>query len=156
MVRAGTHQDYTEEMLKAIREGKVRELTLLEMSKWHGPVNYITTFAVVKPDSISTKTRVVANSAMRNAISKLSVNECMFLGPNALAALLDCLVFWRSIEVAVMLDLQKAYQAIHTSDKELHLRRFVVPHPSSGPLEDVWVRQSHLRGRGSRAGVGGG
>ena len=49
----------------------------------------------------------------------------MFPGPNALCDLLVCLIFWRSVELAIMMDLKKAYQAIHTSEMELHLRRFV-------------------------------
>ena len=124
MLKTGTFSDYVEEMQKAIDEGKVRELSESEMSVWHGPVHYISTFAVVKPGSLSTRTRIVSNSAMRNAISKLSLNDCMYPGPNALADLLSCLLFWRGVEVAIMMDLRKAYQAIHTSDTELHLRRF--------------------------------
>ena len=49
----------------------------------------------------------------------------MWNGPNALADLLDVLLHWRSVEVAAMLDLTKAYQAIHTGEQELHLRRFL-------------------------------
>ena len=127
MVRSGTHADYVAEMDKAISESKVRELSEAEMSTWHGPVHYVTTFAVVKPDSVSTKTRIVSNSALKNVHSKLSLNDCMWPGPNALCDLLVCLIFWRAVEVALMLDLHKAYQAIHTSDTELHLRRFPVP-----------------------------
>ena len=59
MVRAGTHSAYVEEMTKAIQDGKVREILGDEMDKWHGPVHYIVCFAVVKPDSVSTRTRVV-------------------------------------------------------------------------------------------------
>ena len=125
MCKVGTHTAYVEEMLKSVKEGKVRRLTPEEIADWHGPVHYITTFAVVKPESVSTKTRVVSNSAMRNARSKLSLNACMWPGPNALCDLYDCLIFWRSVEVAMVTDLQKAYQAIHTGPMELHLRRFV-------------------------------
>ena len=125
MHKVGTHGGYVQEMLKSIKEGKVRRLTDSEMTDWHGPVHYITTFAVLKPESVSTKTRVVSNSAMRNARSKLSLNACMWPGPNALCDLYDCLIFWRSVEVALVTDLQKAYQAIHTGPMELHLRRFV-------------------------------
>ena len=35
-------------MDKAIQEGKVHALSQEEMGRWHGPVNFITTFAVVK------------------------------------------------------------------------------------------------------------
>ena len=102
----------------------MRELSHEEMSAWHGPVHYISVFAVVKPDSVSTRTRVVSNSAMKNVHSKLSLNDCLWPGPDTLAALLSCLLFWRGVQVAIMMDLKKAYQAIHTSPTELHLRRF--------------------------------
>ena len=93
MEKAGTLQDYVDKMEKAILEGKVRELSESEMSVWHGPVHYISTFAVVKPGSLTTRTRIVSNSAMRNANCKLSLNDCMYPGPNALADLLTCLLF---------------------------------------------------------------
>ena len=59
MVALGTHAGFVEEMLKSVVDGKVRKLEDDEMMAWHGPVNYITTFAVVKPESISTRTRVM-------------------------------------------------------------------------------------------------
>ena len=93
-------------------------------------------FAVVKPESVSTKTRVVANSAMRNARARLSLNECMWPGPNALCDLYDCLIFWRAVEVALMTDLRKAYQSIHTGDMELHLRRFLFREDRNQPWKD--------------------
>ena len=125
MLKAGTHAGFTEEVQKSIDDGRVREISDGEMERWHGPVHYVTIFAVVKPGSLSTQTRVVSNSALKNAVARLSLNDCMHPGPNALAALLDCLIFWRGVEVAVMMDMRKAYQAIHTSTMELHLRRFL-------------------------------
>ena len=125
MLKAGTHASFVEEVEKSIADGRVRELSDIEMEKWHGPVHYVTVFAVVKPGSVSTQTRVVSNSALKNSVARLSLNDCMHPGPNALAALLDCLIFWRGVEVAVMMDMRKAYQAIHTSEMELHLRRFL-------------------------------
>ena len=128
-------------MQKAIQEEKVRQISGEEMARWHGPVHYVTVFGVLKPGSISTKTRIVSNSALRNPHSRLSLNECMYPGPNALADLLDCLIFWRSVAVALMLDLQKAYQAVHTSDMELHLRRFVFRTSPSEP----WTTYCYTR-----------
>ena len=125
MLSAGTHADFVEEVQKSIEDGRVRRLTEDEMTRWHGPVHYVTIFAVVKLESLSTKTRVVSNSALKNAVSRLSLNDCLWPGPNALADLLDCLIFWRGVEVAIIMDLKKAYQAIHTSPMELHLRRFL-------------------------------
>ena len=141
MLDVGTHTGYVQEMKKSILEEKVRELTPQEIEEWHGPTHYITMFAVVKPDSVSTKTRVVSNSAMRNARSKLSLNQCMWPGPNALCELYDCLVFWRAVEVAMVTDLKKAYQAIHTGPMELHLRRFLF----RARPEEEWVDYAFTR-----------
>ena len=112
-------------MVKAIDQERVRKIGDAELEAWHGPVHYVTVFPVIKLDSVSMKTRIVSNSALRNSISRLSLNDVMWAGPNALAALLDCLIFWRAVEAAIMMDLEKAYQAIHTSSMELHLRRFL-------------------------------
>ena len=136
MIEVQTHAGYVEEMQKSIKEGKVRRLTQQEMDDWHGPRHYITTFAVIKPESVSTKTRVVANSAMQNARARLSLNDCMWAGPNALCDLLDCLLFWRAVEIALMTDLKKAYQAIHTGPMELHLRRFLFRESRDQQWED--------------------
>ena len=85
---------------------------------------------------MTTKTQVVSNSAMRNARAKLSLNQCMWPGPNALCELYDCLVFWRAVKVALVTDLKKAYQAIHTGPMELHLRRFLFRESVSQKWED--------------------
>ena len=137
MLEAGTHQDYVKEMEKSLLEGKVRRLSQQEMADWHGPQHYITTFAVVKPESLSTKTRVVANSAMRNARARLSLNQCMWPGPNALTDLLDCLIFWRAVQIALMTDLRKAYQSIYTGEMELHLRKFLYRRDPKDQWEDL-------------------
>ena len=141
MLKAGTHSDFVAEVEKSIRDERVRIITDEEMERWHGPVNYVTVFAVLKPGSLSTKTRVVSNSALRNSQAGLSLNDCMYPGPNALADLLDCLLFWRGVESAIMMDLNKAYQAIHTSVMELHLRRFLF---RSDPREP-WTTYGYTR-----------
>ena len=94
MLKTWTHAGFVEEMDKMITEGKVRQIEEDELNSWHGPVHYVTVFAVLKPDSVSTKTQIVSNSALKNAISKLSLNDCMWPGPNTLCDLLNCLLFW--------------------------------------------------------------
>ena len=133
MIKEGTYQGFQEEMRKAKGEGKFREITEEEQTAWHGAVHYITVFPVIKPGSLSTKTRVVSNAALKNSRSGLSLNDCVWPGPNALADLLDVLLHWRSVKVAAVLDLKKAYQAIHTGEQELHLRRFLWREDPSQP-----------------------
>jgi hypothetical protein len=125
MIKAGTFAGVRTEIQKAMEEGKVRELTEKEMEEWKGPVHYITVFPVIKKESSTTKTRVVSNANMKNVNCRLSLNDCMWAGPNTLAMLVDVLVHWRMLEVVVMYNLTRAYQAIHTWDLELNMRRFL-------------------------------
>ena len=125
MRRDGTFQDYQEEMEKALASGAVRELTSDELLEWRGPAHFLTLFPVLKASSVSTKLRIVSNSALVNAVSGLSLNDCLWAGPNALAELLGVLVHWRTVEVALLTDIVKAYHVIHTRQEELHMRRFL-------------------------------
>ena len=73
MHRDGTFVVYWEEMEKAFTRGAVRELTTKEMQEWRGPVHFLNLFPVHKASSVTTKLRIVSNSALVNAISGLSL-----------------------------------------------------------------------------------
>ena len=49
----------------------------------------------------------------------------MAKGPDLLALLEDVLLHFRTVQAAIILDLTKAYQGIHTREKEKHLRRIL-------------------------------
>ena len=57
--------------------------------------------------------------------------------------------------MAIMMDLHKAYQAIHTSATELHLRHFFYLH-NPGEMEDSGLHKSYVQrpGHGTAAGSG--
>ena len=134
MHKQGTFSDFEQEMEKAFASGSIRELSVTELEEWSGPIHYLSLFPVFKETSVSTKCRIVSNSALVNALSGLSLNDCLWTGPNALAELLTVLLHWRSVEVALVSDIVKAYHAIHTREDELHLRRFLWRNKPS----DLW------------------
>ena len=119
----------------------MRELTEQEMAEWTSPINYITMFPVIKPSSKSTKLKVVSNSALVNANNRLSLNDCLSSGPDALQKLLALLIHWRTLDVALITDIVKAYHVIHTRDEELNMRKFL--HQES-PREE-WRTYAHTR-----------
>ena len=125
LVRDGLVESYDKEMNKAISAGSVVELTEQDMKDWTGPVHYLTHFPVIKPSSVTTKLRIVANSKMKNHHTGLSLNDVVEPGPNSLNPLLDVLILFRGVEVGLLFDLCKAYQQLVTGDLERHLRRFV-------------------------------
>ena len=69
--------------------------------------------------------KIVSNSALVNAVSGLSLNDCCWAGPNAMEELLAVLVHWRMVDVALITDIVKAYHVIRTRDDELQLRQFL-------------------------------
>ena len=137
----GSQGEYIKEMEKATAEGTVKELSREEMDNYLGPVNYNNHFEVLKESSISTALRIVSNSAQKNARSGLSLNECMRKGPDEMALLTEVLIHFRTVLKAIILDLKKAYQAIHLRELELHLRRIVW---RKGP-EEEWKDYGYTR-----------
>ena len=110
--------DYNKEMKNALAAGSVVRLTKEELCNWKGPVHYLCHFPVLKPGSVTTKVRIVANSKMKNNKTGLNLNDVVEAGPNALNGLLYVLILWRSVEVRLLFDLTKAYQQLVTGDIE--------------------------------------
>ena len=135
LIRDKLISDYDKEMMKAIEAKSVVKLSDEELDTWTGPVHYLTHFPVLKPGSVTTKVRIVANSKMKNAKTGLSLNDVVEAGPNALTPLLEVLILWRSVEVALMFDLSKAYQQLVTGEVERHLRRFLYRSSSKDPWQ---------------------
>ena len=75
-------------------------------------------FGFIKDSCRSTKCKVACDTARKNAYTGLSSDDEM-------DQLQDVLSHFRSVEIAVILDVEKAYQSIHTSEKEKHLMRTV-------------------------------
>ena len=116
---------YNEEIKDFLDRGVLRNLTQHELKSWEGPVNYISHHGVLKPGSATTKLRVVSNSSLDNNNSGLSLNDCLPEGPNTLVPLIQSTVAWRSYKHCVVWYLSKAYNVVHTTEQETHLRRLV-------------------------------
>jgi len=114
-----------EELKKAMDRGAIVKLSQQEMEDYQGPVSYVAHHGVHKPDSPTTPLRVVTNTSLKNVNAKLSPNDCMQVGPNALSSLLEVLVGFRMYEVALVYDMTKAYQSIATGEVEKHVRRIL-------------------------------
>jgi hypothetical protein len=116
---------YNEKIQDFLGRGVFRNLTKHELESWEGPVNYISHHGVLKPGSTTTKLRVVSNSSLDNNNSGLSLNDCLPKGPNTLVPLIQSTVALRSYKHCVVWDLSKAYNVVHTTEVETHLRRLV-------------------------------
>jgi hypothetical protein len=115
-------------MEKALAEGTfslVSEAELEERRKSKEPMHYVVLLAVEQPGHQGHKLRVVSNSKLKNIHAGLSVNDCMERPPNTLSPLLGVLLWWRTNLYVLMIDLARAYQALHTGPLERFTRLFL-------------------------------
>ena len=125
LMKAGRLTEYNLEMQKQIDRGVAQLRDERELQNYEGPLNYVAHFAVFNPESPSTKLRIVSHSALKNSHTGLSINDCMYAGPNQLTDLHEVLLKFRGFEVGLLMDLSKAYQALRTGKKEADLRLFL-------------------------------
>ena len=121
----GRRTEYDDEMQGYLERGAFVKLTQQEIDEWTGPVNYISHHGVVKETSSTIKLRIVSNSSLNNNNQGLSLNDCLPKGPNSLVPLMEALNTWRSYPEVVTWDYVKCYNSVLTSEKDMHLRRFV-------------------------------
>ena len=125
LLKAGRLEEYNAEWRKQIDRGVAKLRDEKELKGHKGPLNYVAHFAVFNPESPSTKLRIVSHSALKNAHTGMSVNDCMFAGPNQLTDLQEVLLKFRGFEMGLLMDLSKAYQSLRTGEKEADLRLFL-------------------------------
>ena len=92
----GLDEEYNAEMSCMIEAGCVSKMTEEERKDQSYGVHYMPHFAVLNPESKSTKLRVVVDSACRNKYSKLSFNDLVRPVPNSLNDITDIQLRWRS------------------------------------------------------------
>ena len=116
---------YNEEVKKVVEKEHLRKMSPDEIARYTGPVSYVSHFPVYK-DSKTTPIRLATNTSLKNKSCGLSPNECMGDPPNALSSLITVFLRWRTYEVALNLDLTKAYQSVKTPGLlEQNVRRLV-------------------------------
>ena len=96
-----------------------------EIDDWKasgGLVHFCAHNAVLNEASLSTKVRIVVDSAIRNPGNNLSINDLWAAGPSTLNPLFDTLISFRSYEVGVVYDLSKAFHQIWTGKPEFFAR----------------------------------
>ena len=100
-----------------------RKLTISEISRYKGPVHYISHHEIMKPESDSTPIRIVFNSSSKYKDHRL--NDYWAKGPDMLNEMIGVLIRFRQYPVAIVGDLSKMYNAVGLGELEQHTHRFV-------------------------------
>ena len=123
--KKGLLQEFDAEVRKQLESGAATLVPDEEIRDWEktgGAVHYLPMFGVAQPTHAGHKLRVVLNMKMKNQHSGLSPNDCVERPPNALSALLEIIIWWRTSPHCAVSDISRAYQAVRTGLKEKFVR----------------------------------
>ena len=141
VMKDGLHAAYNDQIRSFLERGVAVKLSTDEMESWTGPCQYITHHAVLK-DSVTTPVRIVTNSSVNNCGN--SLNSCLATGPNSLNPMMDVMLRFRCYQIALQMDLAKAYNTLRTGLVERHLRRFVWRFNPTEPWQDYALDRVHF------------
>lgn len=99
-------------------------------------VHYLPHHPVVRRDKSTTKLRVVYDASARS--NGPSLNECLYKGPKFQQLILDLLVRFRSYNVALTADVEKAFLMIAVDERDRDALRFIW-------VDDVTKAEPELR-----------
>lgn len=99
------------------------------------PSYHIPHRAVIRPDSLTTKLRVVFNASSNDG-KGLSLNEASLTGPSIQPELFDTLVRFRTFKVAVCADIEKMYRQVLINEADRDLQRIYWRESPDQPIRE--------------------
>ena len=120
--------DYNDQFRDYIQRGVLVPVSPEEIQSWKDSgekIHYVLHHGVEKPDSLSTKLRIVVDSSLRNNNTGPRLTELYMKGPNTINDLYRVLISWRSFVRAGVFDVKKAYHSLKTTLKEKFMRLVV-------------------------------
>lgn len=99
---------------------------------------YIPHHCVLKPDSLSTRLRVVFNASQK--VNNLSLNDTLLIGPKLQKDIVQILLNFRLHEVVLTADIKKMYRQILINSNHQDYQRILWRFDSSSPVLDFRLR----------------
>ena len=124
---------YDNVILEYLRLGHMRKITEEEVNKT--PNFYLPHHAVIKPDRITTKLRVVFNASSPSS-NKRSLNDNLHPGPILQQDLVVQIVKWRLFKYVFNADVTKMYRQILVDPKQTQYQRILFRKEPNDPIED--------------------
>ena len=108
-------------------------------------IHYLPHHAVIRQESSTTKLRIVYDGSAKSNSNDCSLNDCLQVGPNFIPKLLNILIQFRSHPVALVTDIEKAFQMVGISKLDRDALRFLwVEDPLNSASKIVHLRFTRL------------
>ena len=101
---------YSRQMEDMLNRGAAREISEEELSRYKGPIYYISHHAVLKPESKSTHCRIVFKSSTK--YKGYALNDFFAKGPSLLNQLVGILLRFRQNRIGFIGDISKMFHSI--------------------------------------------
>ncbi|XP_075154241.1 uncharacterized protein LOC142227692 [Haematobia irritans] len=100
---------------------------------------YLPHHAVFKPQSVSTKVRVVFNASKRTT-SGVSLNDVLHVGPTLQSDLMTLLLRWRLFQYVFNGDIEKMYRQILVHSDDINFQRVLFRPSPTSPIRDYALK----------------
>ncbi|GFU30526.1 DUF1758 domain-containing protein [Trichonephila clavipes] len=117
------YTQYKETIQDYLNQGIIEKVNDTEINV-HKPMYYLPHKAIKKEGRVTTSTRIVFDAASHQA-NELSLNDCLWPGPNLNPNFLDVLINFRLNRVAISSDIRQAFLQICLADKHKDFVRFL-------------------------------
>ncbi|XP_055632550.1 uncharacterized protein LOC129773023 [Toxorhynchites rutilus septentrionalis] len=126
----GLQSAYREFMSDYERRGHMRQVN---EPNDEAPVYYLPHHAVLKPDSTTTKLRVVFDASCKTTTG-VSLNDALMVGPVVQDDLLSIVIRFRFHKIAIVADIEKMYRMIQMQCTDQRLQRILWRDSSDAPI----------------------
>ncbi|XP_059222665.1 uncharacterized protein LOC131996772 [Stomoxys calcitrans] len=126
-------EQYDNAILEYLELGHMRKISANEISKT--PNFYLPHHAVIKPDRLTTKLRVVFNASSPSS-NKKSLNDNLFSGPILQQDLVLQILKWRFFKYVFNADVTKMYRQILLDPSQTRFQRILFRKSPTDPVED--------------------
>ena len=98
-----------------------------------GKLHYLPWRGILKADSDTTKLRIVMDASAKRSASAVSLNQCLYQGPNLILNLAKCLIRFILNKYRCVADIEKAFLRILIASEDRDVLRFFWPEDPYNP-----------------------